>query len=69
MTDNERIQMLGKILASYTDGSTKQLKVVSLFPLNYETTHRERILELVQAIHNGLAYGNWPWIIESMRKK
>jgi len=67
MTDNERIQMLAKILASYTDGSTEQLKVVSLFPLNYETTHRERILELIQAIHNGLAYGNWPWNYQQVK--
>jgi hypothetical protein len=69
MNSKQRIAALATVLASHTDGSTEQLKMVALFVDDYQTTDSERELELVNALHDGLAYGNWPWVIAKMSKK
>ena len=64
----ERITKLASILRSYAPTEIEK-KLVDNFTSTHQTTDAERILELTSAIYNGLAYGNWPWILVKMNKK
>ena len=63
--NSERIKSLAMVLDSYAQ-TTKQKECVQNFLNTRETNENEIILELVSAIHAGLRYGNWPWVIAKL---
>jgi len=59
--DSKRIGTLAAILKSYADSPAAE-KLVDNFTSRKDTTEAEIIFELVSAIYDGIAYGNWPWV-------
>jgi hypothetical protein len=69
MTINgERIHSLRTVLESYAE-TPEDKQFLIHFTNRNQTTDKEIILELVNAIHDGLAYGNWPWVVAKMNKR
>ncbi len=61
----ENINKLMDVLDSYAD-TPEAKQCVKYFKDDNQTTLTEQTLELVNAIHDGLAYGNWPWVIKTL---
>lgn len=63
--ENERrISNLYEVLKSYAPNPSA-IEACQHFTNKSQTTQQEIILELTSAIYDGLAYGNWPWMIHN----
>jgi len=62
MPDN--VQVLLGVLQSYApNGDAQQACSELLWSAQREgLTVREQVLMLVNTLHDGLSYGNWPWV-------
>lgn len=66
MVNKERMKLLLSILDSYA--TTEQaVEYMKNFTMHGETDS-EMVLYLVGAIYDGLAHGNWPWVIAEMNR-
>ena len=69
MTHNaERIQKLAQVLRSYMRTSDDE-KYIKNFTSGHQATEAEIVLQLIGALYDGIAYGNWPWIIAELNSK
>lgn len=62
----ENIKALFSVLDSYAE-TPEAKQCIRHFTSEAETNLDEMTLELVNAIHDGLAYGNWPWVIAAFK--
>jgi len=69
MTNNERIVHLLEVLQSYAPPTAEGERMVAHFASRHQTTDEERILELVGTLYDGVAYGNWPWVIAKLNRR
>lgn len=60
--NSERIKSLAMVLDSYAS-TMEEKKMVLNFTNMSETTENEVIFQLTSAIYDGIAFGNWPWVV------
>ena len=62
----QNVLNLYAVLLSYAE-TPEAVKCIKHFTSEAETNLDEMTLELVNAIHDGLAYGNWPWVVAAFK--
>jgi hypothetical protein len=68
LTDDQRVGNLYEVLKSYAPNKDA-LKICQNLIQRQGVNSKENVRELVSAIYDGLAYGNWPWVLQSLKGK
>ena len=72
MTSNKaRIAHLIVVLDSYAPETAEAKKMIDEIVNRNDrhVTDAERILELVGTLYDGVAYGNWPWVVAKLNRR
>lgn len=67
MNNKERIEALYNVLASYAPNEQSRDACLSLKHIG-GLSDDYIVRGLISAIYDGLAYGNWPWVIAKLNK-